>query len=410
MALVYLDKKENREISFVKESVRVDKVITRTGDIEQRDYILIMLKNLKTGVSVPHPLTEFLRKWRNCSYSTIERRATEIIPFLNYILIDNAHKYGVSCLWEIMFEHGEDFLNEIGIGKARKTVVQYESTLTEFYYFLAKKKFLENISEDNFSIVEKKIKGRIIKQIISPFENVEYPRKLKNKNILHHLPKELIFAFIDTAIVHTPRIALGVYFQFFGGLRIGEVVNLTRESIISKGAFGENGLILNVKKRDLRPDLLNNRGKGEVKKPRYQVIINVNELMVNLLKNHLQTYKYNKETGAIFLNKRGLAMTEEDYRYYFSTLKKKFIERLTNSNNTKMQGYAVTLYEKKWSSHIGRGVFSNLIADMADNATQIALARGDSSLEAALSYVSDSSKVIRKVEDNLNSLYKNMCI
>lgn len=402
--------KSIKNIRFAKESVRVEKINQKTGEIIVKDYIIIVLRNMDTGVIVPHPISEFLNKWKNKSYSVKMRRATEIVPFLNYILIDNAKKYGINSLWDITFEHGEDFLNDKSLEVTRKTILQYESTLTEFYFFLTKKKLLHTISIDDFELIERRQGARVITTCLSPFQNVDYPSRGRNQNILHHLPNELIIPFIDTAIRKTPRIAFGVYLQFFGGLRIGEVTNLTRESITSKGAFGENGLVANIEKRDLRPDLFDNRGKGEPKKPRYQVVIPIKGLTVELFQNHLKQYKPCKETGALFVNKDGLALTADSYRYYFSKLKAAFIERLRVSNNLTLNTYALTLKTKKWNSHLGRGVFSNMVADVADNALEIALSRGDSSLESALSYLSDSSKISKAVEENIASMYTEMLV
>lgn len=396
-------------IKFTKESVTIEKLNERTGEVIPVDKVLIMIKNLSTGASLPHPLTEFLNKWKNCKFSTQERHAAEIVPFLNYILIDNYEVYNIGSLWDIDIEHGEDFLNELAIDKARNTVRQYESTLTEFYYFLAKKELLKNVTLDAFDIqtsVDKK--GQVVTKINSPFYNIELPKKQSKSNLLHHLPKELIIPFLDTAIRYTPKIALGVYFQFFGGLRVGEVVNLTRDAITTKGSFGENGMILNIKKRNLRPDLLSNEGKGEVKRERYQIVIPIPRFSDELLKSHLNTYGYNLETGALFTNRDGLGMTERSYREQFGRLKAIFLKQLKHSGNSTLEGYGLTLASKKWSTHLGRGVFSNMIADIADNATQIALARGDKSLDSALSYLSDSSKIAGKVQENLNFMYRDL--
>lgn len=44
---------------------------------------------------------------------------------------------------------------------------------------------------------------------------------------------ELVQRFIKIAQDVAPDITLGICFQFFGGLRTGEVVNLTKEAIES---------------------------------------------------------------------------------------------------------------------------------------------------------------------------------
>ena len=67
-----------------------------------------------------------------------------------------------------------------------------------------------------------------------PFFGVEYNDNERH-TVIHKLPLTLVVYFIDTAIMYAPRIALGICFQFFGGLRLGEVINLKRSSIKVKG-------------------------------------------------------------------------------------------------------------------------------------------------------------------------------
>ncbi|MGU8835697.1 hypothetical protein ACV3UL_15575 [Clostridium perfringens] len=401
-------KKDKPNAKFVKDSIRTERVNSRTGEIVVENVVLIMLKNTETNVSIPHPLTEFLDKWKHYAYSTVERRAKEIVPFLNYILIDNFNLYGLSSLRDITFKHGEDFLNEVSPNVKKETLIRYESTLTEFYYFLAKKNILNDVDIDDFTVFKKLVDGKVKESIASPFDNIIYNRNSRKSNLLHHIPTELIIPFLDTAIRNKPQIALGVYFQMFGGLRSGEVVNLTRESITCKGAYGINGMVLDVKKRDLRPDLPSNEDKGEVKKERFQVVLPVSGITDELFKSHLQHIGYNKETGALFLTNEGLGMTVSNYRRYFNDLKKIFIQKLRDSGNSTLEGYALSLSSKKWSTHIGRGIFSNMVADVADNATQIALARGDDNLDSAITYLSDCSTLTKKVESNLNSMYRDL--
>lgn len=411
MSLIYLPT-NNRNIRFTKETLRTEKINKDTGEAIIRNEVFIVYKDYLTGFSFPHPLTEFLRKWRNNRFSTMNQKAKDIVPFLNYILIDNSEIYKLNSLWEITFQHGNDFLNYKGESVSKGTVQQYEQTLTQFYYFLAEKLLLKYIGLNNFKTITKMVNQKTITTIASPFDEVYYPNKSKKSEKIHEIANELILPFIDTAIMHAPYIALGIYFQFFGGLRIGEVVNLTREAITEAGSYGLNGFVLNLRKRDLRPDITSNEGKGEVKKDRYQVVMPILGLSYKLFKSHIETYGYNKQSGALFLNQtgksKGLAMTEPNYRYHFNRVKTIFLKRLRNSCDSLLKGHAERLGMKNWSTHIGRGIFSNLIADVSDNAMKIAIMRGDSSLDSALVYLSDCSSMAKKVEQNLNSMYRSL--
>ena len=59
----------------------------------------------------------------------------------------------------------------------------------------------------------------------------------------------------DLAIRYTPRIALGLYFQIFGGLRYAEVVSLDYNKIHFNLGDNANAVYVDIADTDLRPDL-----------------------------------------------------------------------------------------------------------------------------------------------------------
>lgn len=398
--IIQLNAKAN--VRFIKEVI--ERPILSNGEEKIKESVVILLKNLDNNRCVIHPLTSFLLQWDNCELNTILKVANEIVPFLNYILIDNCDSYELNSLWDITFEHGSDYLNVLGETRSRSTVKSTERTLTKFYFFLTKKKLLKTIVLEDFTFTKKTNgSGHKTESISSPFEGVIYP-DAELKNILHHLPNELVLPFLNTALYKVPRIALGVYLQMFGGLRIGEVVNISKGNITLKGPYGQNGMVVRVQKQPLRPDLKNNDGKGGVKTPRYQTIFSCFGLLSKLYKYHLDRFDVDGEV-ALFVNSDGNALTERSYRGDFEKLKEEFISTLEKSDDLKLRGYGISLRQKKWSTHIGRGVFSNLVSDVADTAVEIALARGDKSLDSALSYTSDAEKLAKKVESNLNKMH-----
>ena len=58
----------------------------------------------------------------------------------------------------------------------------------------------------------------------------------------------------------------------FGGLRVGEVVNLKKSSVKVKGNLGEFGFILNLRNKNMRDDLKHPVAGGSVKKTRRQAV------------------------------------------------------------------------------------------------------------------------------------------
>ena len=100
-------------------------------------------------------------------------------------------------------------------------------------------------------------------------------------------------------------------------------------------------------------------------------------------------------------------MTEASYYQYFVKLKNKLIESLKNDDSLDLKLYASTLSSAQWATHIGRGIFSNLIAEKADTTAQIARARGDSCMDSSLPYLCDSQKIEEQIVETLEELYNN---
>ncbi|MDT8718890.1 hypothetical protein IAI10_19750 [Clostridium sp. 19966] len=401
-------KRRSSNLRFTHRSVLI-------GEAGNKDYrVILMLKNIGTGIVVAHPLTEFFSSFNNLEHSSIVKKANTVVPFLNYIFFDNYKIYKLKNISELEFEHGVDFLNYLGKEeiKGKKldklTILAAESILKQFYYFLAEKNILNYISLEQFTISKYENDSTGKKEYIkSPFKNVRYPRR-KRTNSLKSIPKELILAFIDLAILEVPDIALGIYFQIFGGLRISEVINISSYGIELIGTNGTGGMIINLKRRFFREDILNNSGKGGVKKERYQPIIPILDLLPHLYSIHMKKINKNKNEEALFLNRDGKPMTEKSYRNRFDRLKKKFINCLESNNNPQLKIYSLTIRTKKWSSHIGRGTFSKLVADYTKNPTELAILRGDSSYEAVFTYLQGSFGVKESLNKVMSEFYDNL--
>ena len=80
------------------------------------------------------------------------------------------------------------------------------------------------------------------------------------------------------------------------------------------------------------------------------------------------------------IDKNGNPMTVNTYWKRFNHVRREFIKRLYDCPNMETQMYAVFLESYKWSTHIGRGTYSNIVAQNANNIGEIAVMRGDSIL------------------------------
>lgn len=379
----------------------------------QRQHVILLIENIETGVVMPHPLTEFLMQYRDLELSSITQKVYVIEQFLNF-LISNLDIYNLKKLSDITLQHGEDFLNEIADGKLgsekaiqKDTVKASENVLKYFYKFLIEKEILSSVSYNDISrYIYTGDNGQ--ERMRSPF-SVRYPSKRRTSK-LTTLPLSLILPFIDLARIETPDIAFGIYLEIFGGLRISEIINISRNGIELIGRQALNGINVDLIERNYNNRLKNKNGKGGVKRSRNQYILPIMDYLCELYENHLELIKDKNNTDAMFINRDGNPMSEKNYRDRFDKLKKIFIQRLTDLDEPYFKSYAITLNSKKWSSHICRGVFSQLISDYCKNPTEVAVLRGDKSYESVFRYLQGSFQVQSSINEALQQSYENLRI
>ncbi|MEZ3468342.1 MAG: hypothetical protein K1W40_07835 [Schaedlerella sp.] len=117
--------------------------------------------------------------------------------------------------------------------------------------------------------------------------------------------------------------------------------------------------------------------------------------------------RYRKDNvSAVFIDKNGNPMTENTYWKRFSRVRREFIRRLYACPDMETQMYALFLESYKWSTHIGRGTYSNISARSVNNLGELAVMRGDSSLSSSLPYLNDNRAVEKKVQETFDAFYK----
>lgn len=332
--------------------------------------------------------------------------------FLNYIYTqiedDDSGEYskleekGIRAL---ELKHGANFITYgTYLGRNSETIDYWEKTLTRFYNFLK-----EQDSIDQDPKIIKKINKNGKEILISPFGDsvldIERPNK-KNDNDMTTLKDfgegrlELAKLFINIAQTHAEDIALGVYFQFFGGLRVGEVVNLTESSLKPRGYRGtENkSFFVNIDDNQdkLFPNLKNNQ-YNQVKRPRPQFIIHSN-LLQKLYDDHitkleeLKSKKKLKVEDALFVSyKTGVPISGPNYANKFKRVKKIFLNELRKERYYEDVEFLESL---PWGTHIGRAVFTNMLIDQGLGIEELRDSRGDRSLLSAMAYL--ERRVTRK--------------
>jgi len=400
------------DYKFIVRQIEIYEI--KTEKLENKISTFLCIHDLQLDISYPHPISAFFDSYfinSTLSLNTIKRYAEDLKKFLNFILFkindedllfENLKYDGIKSL---SLKHGAAYLNylyEKVEDKVNKPGYFYdvERILTIFYKWLENNKLINFDDELN----------KILQFTDRPFKfyelDVKFPRKetelaIKNR-VLHDFGKErldLIIQFIKISEYVAPDITLGIVFQFFGGLRRSEVINLITTSILSN----DNGpimvniadnwkLIFETKKSHLNEQVKNPRNQSIFKIPLVIEIFKKHKsLNEKIKKNHSKNNKY-----ALFLSMNdGRAISGQMYSYKFNKVKEKFLKQILNEN---LEDYRY-LTSKNWSSHIGRGIYTNLLAfTLGWNESEIAIARGDRSIESSKTYIEEMNIYKKTVE------------
>ncbi|MCY9694545.1 hypothetical protein [Paenibacillus alginolyticus] len=393
----------NKNFVFVTREVKTTIANGRTVS-----YMSIALQDKRDQFLITHPVTDFIRsRYAGLNNNNTQKAPAEAIKrFLNWLLIEQSEKYELKSYEDLGIHHGKDYLEHLGMvrNNKRSTVMAADRYLTEFYYFLHKKRVIPIEIQ-----MKRNMAGNEVP--VSPFieAGVSFPEEDKAEitKITDFPDLKLIPMFIDTAIEVAPEIAFGIYVQLFGGVRKGEVVNLSRGSIIAKGSYGSKGLKLIIKDRPELFNRLSDLSKNRVKSPRTQPVQVISTLPI--LYKHLLERLDQKKSGnpaqPLFLDENNDAMSGAVYEKRFKRVKDAFINKLTKMNSPHLH----LIKKYNWSTHIGRGIYTNLMARFVKSPMELALLRGDKSLDAALRYMS-LMRVINEVHQGLEDMYNSTAI
>ncbi|WP_066298137.1 hypothetical protein [Bacillus sp. FJAT-29937] len=387
---------------------------------DDREFIVqsigIGVKSFSTNNIIPSPLTNFIKRryrdkgkgissQRNCAYA--------ITRFLNYVygqVILNDEDFihlKEEGICGLNLTHSARYITYLSLrAKANEITPNYVHDqmkyLVYFYYWLAEDKIIHDLFELSYYTTGK---GKNIKKVPrNPFLDNELDiilvgRDERVPNLLVDFGSRrytLVEQIIKLAQIYEPDIVLGICFQFFGGLRRSEVVNLTKQSVDLKGN-GTDGFILKV--RDNQDKLfphIKNSSHLQVKRPRDQALL-VNNLLLTVYDEHIKRLKTLEQNGiiknnyALFVSKHnGMPISGKQYHAKFMKIKSLLLKKISDQQD--VETYTL-LTDNSWSTHIGRGVFTNFLLDLGMNVTQVAIARGDRSIDSVLSYVDEKTAV-----------------
>lgn len=381
--------------------------------------IIITILDLQTNMQIPHPLTEFI----TVKYAYIGKSLnSQLVParilcrFLNYIIksIDERNSQfmhlSLSGLKSLTLQHGSYYISSLtNQNLSLNTIKLNENILTVFYMYLSERNYIEEKFESEY------INYGAVKYAKSLFRRsdllTQYPPKHRNrtKQKLKDFGENrylLVTRFIQTARKVAPEIALGVCMQFYGGLRRGEVVNVT---IADLNVIPFESMVIQIKdNRHILFSHLEDTSNEFPKRINYlsprlckQTIVDL-PIVWDVYFSHLKFLEKadRKNTKALFINKDGNAMSGKVYERRFKRIKKEFLKCLLESGS--YADYTV-LSETYWSTHIGRGIYTNFLFDMDLTPTQIAIARGDTNINSSMNYVDEKTTSII-IKENLSKI------
>ena len=351
-------------------------------------HICIIMQEIEEGVLVPHPISRFiLREFGSKALNTQLNHARVVVDFLNHLRsypwisqLDDVCKADVD----------QFFVDKVSSGLKRESLEAYESALSRFLVYCVKERMVNMDPEVDFVTLTGKHAGhKTFKSgIIMPMKTP--------KNKIHMIEPEYLPLLIETAARVAPEITLGVLFMFYGGLRCGEVCNLSKDAIRIGSDGKSNTMSLVVKERHLRNDI----STGGAKSPETQVIgLPFEGVFKEIYDIHMKNYAGKRGDNALFINRDGKPMSAGSFRNRYGRVKREFIKALKCSGRFEERMYAAEIEGKTWDTHIGRGTFSNLLGMAGGTLPDIARARRDKSYESSLVYMDQSPAVRAKVAE-----------
>lgn len=358
------------------------------------------------------------------STTTEHQACTYICIMLNYFL-KKRKQLKIKKLADISFDNLQEFMEWYCNGHGTDNVPGLKAAedcrnyITSFIAELIERGIMQNITiNELYRFSEKENKyNKNTKTIVAKPKLTYYSNAPMHPSKFTDLPGDSIYRIIELASQYDPMLTLGICTEAFGGVRAGGIVNMR-----TIGAADGDGIIITQSKGkierieiDIRREILrtkNGKHTGLIKRPRKQQILpDFNDLYYKCLMRHsrlLATVK-NHNPDALFLNSQGYAMSYETYRQRLSKLfDNHVVPFLMASNNPEYQIAAQTILERGISSHAFRHWFSTLLAVKYGDPIIIMHWRGDSSIQSALSYLTNKGVLESQLRKTVNTVQSEL--
>lgn len=353
-------------------------------------------------VFIPSKFTDYIyTDFDGVSINTKVKHAKTITQFLNYVIKQT--KLGENSIYNSIKEDGfyglnhyhvADFLNYLTKSKTvnRKTWKDKQKELIRFMWFLSRREITGKEGKIESKIVEKRVtngrknqrtNGRVqgVRVWVNPFDDKEkYKLHLPDEgdnNTLKDLEQDEWEQLIEYAEKYHPRIALGVAIQCMGGLRQGELVNITLDDISFIKGDNDDSIKdkLKIEVRD-HPELWEERKRKvtarasqvKPKKTTIAYVHNFNGRLREMYDNHMKlrtklANEFSTKVGAFFVNSHGDPMTGDSYGNNYVNVRDGYIEELYNVKPAR----AKELDDKRWASQsISKIIRGSLLFKLPD--------------------------------------------
>ena len=345
--------------------------------------------------------------------STMEKRCYFFCSMLNYILIENHDRYGISSVLEINHDMMQDFFSDYALDiiytdEHRTSSVVWRCvrvcTFTMRQILLKHRDRMALKLED--LLVPKQIHDyRGCKKIDYVPNFTAHGHDFVTTPIYREIPTEALELLISLAFKRAPNIVFALCLQAFAGLRPSEVCNVRQEcSPLGPGIeFVMGSSNITYPQIDLRRELTlrsDNIHVGGIKKARvqrvYPAFIEAFTVVYEWHKERLAYRKFEEAYAPMFINRDGKAMTYDSYLYQFDNLVSKyFIPALFSSNNTELQQYGHIIKERKLSPHALRHAYTVQLVLRGVSAAELMYWRGDSCITSSATYVANKGELTK---------------
>lgn len=345
------------------------------------------------------------------------------ISFINQMLNYAFFHRGLCRLSDITPDIICDFFNDFGRvtlpgddeykHRQKGTVLRCVNVILDFFeLYLEENKNANFKVDDLFTYVERRNDhGKIYKTKVPRFE-ITYTKT--DKAIFRDLPNKVFEVIFSHIMTHHPELLALISLSAFAGLRPSESCNVRRpDSPLGPGIiFTEiDGKVIKaeIDLREIKPLRSDLKPLGGIKKKRMQRVPDIFlEAFVDSYNTYMQYMngrKYEKEYGALTVNKQGKAYTYDSYRNKFSKiLKNEIIPILLKDEDPEITLYGRILLENNLTPHVFRHWYTvQLVLSGISEPGILMKLRGDSNPESSLHYIQDKSdleKQFRKVSNN----------